>query len=179
MSAEELTGQTHMSQAAPPGERADIAIGARVLAAWEIASVTLSFLIAAWIVGPFAGNSKLVGAFSLVLALALMWLSHRARGETARDIGWRMDNFVEAVRLLVLPMLAVAALVALAGWFTGGFRYGSCKSGAGFLATVWGLISSTLAGFVNRRAQVIFGAGREASSSFAAVFAPSTCRTRG
>lgn len=173
MSAEELAGQTDMSLAAPAGERADTAIGARVLAAWEIASVTLSFLIAAWMVGPFARNSKLVGAFSLVLALVLMWLSHRARDETARDIGWRMDNFVEAVRLLVLPMLAVAALVILTGWLMGGFRYGKLQVWSWMLwLPVWGLIQQyALQGFVNRRAQIIFGRGARSVLVVAAVFA--------
>src|SRR3954463_16071130 len=86
------------------------ALNDRLLAAWEIASVTVTFLIAEWIVLPFAANSKLAFAFLIGLALGLMLLSHRARQETAREIGWRFDNFRRAVRLLFLPTIIIAAL---------------------------------------------------------------------
>src|SRR5437763_10722878 len=86
----------------------------RVLAAWEIASVTTSVLIAEWIVLTFA-VSKLFLAVPIALAFALMFLSHNARGESAREIGWRFDNFGYAARLLALPMIAVAIVLVVIG----------------------------------------------------------------
>jgi hypothetical protein len=68
--------------------------------------VTISFLLVVWIALPLGGGNKLLAALPLVVAFALILLSHRARGEGLRDIGWRLDNFARATRLLVLPMLA-------------------------------------------------------------------------
>lgn len=136
-------------------------VGERMLAAWEIASVTLSFLIAEWVVPPFARRSLLVGAIPLCLALALMVLSQRERGETARDIGWRMDNFGKALAALALPMLGFAILIVALGWFTKGFRTDKVYLWQ-WLAwlPVWALIQQyALQGFINRRAQILFGQG--------------------
>src|SRR5438045_1816782 len=108
------TDDAHASE----GARADAdmhVVGSRVVAAWEIASVTLSFLLVAWTVRPLASNSKLVGALPLALALGLMLVSHRARGESARTMGWRRDNFYAAARLLVLPVACVCVVIFLTG----------------------------------------------------------------
>jgi membrane protease YdiL (CAAX protease family) len=136
-------------------------IGERMLAAWEIASVTLSFLIAEWIVPAFSAHSLLVGAIPLGLALMLMLLSQRERGETAREIGWRMDNFVRALRSLTLPMLGFVVLIVIAGRLTGGFRAGKLYIWQ-WLAWLpaWALIQQyALQGFINRRAQILCGRG--------------------
>ncbi len=161
------------SSSAAAGDAESFALGVRVLAAWEIASVTVSFLIAEWMVGPFAGNSKLVGALSIALAFLLMFFSHRARGETARAVGWRLDNFAEALRLLVVPMLAVASVILLAGWLTGGFRGGKLQVWRWVLwLPLWGLVQQyALQGFVNRRAQILFGRGWRSVLLVACVFA--------
>lgn len=135
--------------------------GERMLAAWEIASVTLSFLIAEWVVPPFARQSLLVGAIPLCLALALMLLSQRAQGEKACDIGWRMDNFVRALASLALPMLAFAVLVVFTGWLSNGFRADKVYLWQ-WLAWLpaWALVQQyTLQGFINRRAQILCGRG--------------------
>lgn len=136
-------------------------IGARMLAAWEIASVTLSFLIAEWVVPPLARQSLLVGALPLCLALALMLLSQRERGETARDIGWRLDNFGRALGALALPMLGFGLLIVVLGWFTKGFRTDKVYLWQ-WLAwlPVWAFIQQyALQGFINRRAQILCGRG--------------------
>lgn len=148
-------------------------IGERMLAAWEIASVTLSFLIAEWVVPPFARQSLLVGAIPLCLALALMLLSHRARGEKARDIGWRMDNFGKASAALALPMLGFAVLIVVMGWLTKGFRTDKVYLWQ-WLAwlPVWALIQQyALQGFINRRAQILFGRGMGSILLVACLFA--------
>ena len=81
-------------------------IADRSLAAWEIVSVVVSCLIAEWVVLAFAGPNKLLLAMPIALALALIIFSHRVYGESAREIGFRWDNFVPAVKLLILPTVA-------------------------------------------------------------------------
>ena len=144
-----------------------------VLAAWEIASVTLSFLITGWLILPFAGNSKVIGAIPIILAFVLMLLSHRARGETAREVGWRLDNFFAAIRLLLLPLLGAAALVITIGWMNRSFRLEKVQLWSWVLwLPVWGLIQQyALQGFINRRAQMIWGQGFRSVLLVASIFA--------
>ncbi|MDT4898756.1 MAG: hypothetical protein QOH25_3833 [Acidobacteriota bacterium] len=140
---------------------------------WEIASVVLSFLIAEWMVLPFAGNSKLVAAFPLSLAFALMFFSHRAHHETAREIGWRLDNFWQAARLLILPMLAAAILIVAIGLMKRSLRFdGQQMLEWALWLPLWGLMQQyVLQGFVNRRAQLVFGRSWKSLLLVALVFA--------
>lgn len=148
-------------------------LGDKALAGWEIVSVCSSFLIAAWIILPFVGDSKLVGAVPVCLAFVLMWLSHRARLETAREIGWRLDNFFEAARLLLLPMLAAAMLILIVGWLGKSLRFDWTLFWRRLLwLPLWGFMQEyVMQGFINRRAQVVFGKGWRSILLVAALFA--------
>ncbi|HEX8773790.1 MAG TPA: CPBP family intramembrane glutamic endopeptidase [Pyrinomonadaceae bacterium] len=165
-----------MSESVPKGNVYDGAAadlsGDRVLAAWEIASVTSSFLIAAWLILPFIGNDKVIWAIPVALAFALMLGSHRARHETARDVGWRTDNFFEAVRLLVLPVLGVIVAIFVAGWLLGSLRLEGSQFRPRFLwLPVWGLMQQyVMQGFINRRAQIIMGQGWPSALLVALIF---------
>jgi membrane protease YdiL (CAAX protease family) len=121
---------------------------------------------------PFAGNSKLVAAVPLGLALALMLLSHSAHQETAREIGWRLDNFWQAARLLALPMLAAAVLIVGLGLLKGSLRFvGRQMLEWALWLPLWGLMQQyVLQGFVNRRAQMLFGRGWRSVLLVALVF---------
>jgi membrane protease YdiL (CAAX protease family) len=156
-------------------EREDKAAAAneRALALWEIASVTASFLIAEWAVLPFAGNSKLVAAVPIGLAFALMLYSHRARNETAREIGWRLDNFWRAARLLVLPVVAAAIVIVTIGALLRSLRFdGRQLLEWALWLPLWGLMQQyVLQGFVNRRAQLALGRGWPSVLLVATVFA--------
>jgi membrane protease YdiL (CAAX protease family) len=145
----------------------------RMLALWEMASVVSSFLIAEWMVLPFAGNSKLIAAFPLGLALALMVFSHRVHEEKAREIGWRLDNFWQALRLLLLPMLAAALFLTGFGLMKNSLRFdrGQMLEWALWLP-FWGVMQQyVLQGFINRRAQTVFGRGWQSVLLVAFVFA--------
>ena len=132
-------------------------ISGRTLAAWEIVSVVVSCLIAEWVVLAFVGRSKLVLAVPVALALALMISSHRAYGESARDVGFRWDNFVAAVKLLLLPTVAAIVIVVLVSRNLlprdpGRWRF--------LMVPLWALFQQyALQGYINRRAQIIFGTG--------------------
>jgi membrane protease YdiL (CAAX protease family) len=155
------------------GAGTGVAISAGTLAAWEIASVTSSFLIAEWMVMPFAGNSKLVAAVPVGLAFTLMLFSHRARRESAREVGWRLDNFVSAARLLILPMLIVAIILIGIGLMMKSLRFDRQQvlEWAVWLP-LWGLMQQyVLQGFINRRAQTLYGRGSKSVLLVALIFA--------
>jgi membrane protease YdiL (CAAX protease family) len=151
----------------------------RSLAWWEIASVVVSALVAEWAVLTDLSFGKSLLVVPVGLAFALTIYSHRVRGETARDLGFRFDNFARACRVLAPLMLAGAMLLALWGWlwFGARFRVGGRRTEAYWLAfplwsVAWGLLQQyVLQGFVNRRAQIIFGAGWRSVLLTALVFA--------
>lgn len=151
----------------------------RTLAAWEIASVISSTLIAEWAVLALAGFSKIYLSVPVGLALALMVYSHRERGESLRDLGFRFDNFGRAAKLLLPPMLVAGVFLALVGRFwlganlrVGGGRAGWEAFGLPLWGFLWGLLQQyALQGFINRRAQIIWGSGWQSALLVAAVFA--------
>src|SRR3954468_7802812 len=145
----------------------------RLLAAWEIASVTTTFLIAEWVVFPFAANSKLAFAFLIGLAVGLMLLSHRARRETAREVGWRLDNFLRAARLLILPTLVVALVFVGLGLAMKSLRFDRRQVIEWTLTLpLWAVAQQyALQGFINRRAQELYGLGWRSILLVAAIFA--------
>jgi membrane protease YdiL (CAAX protease family) len=144
-------------------------ISDRALAAWEIVSVVVSCLIAEWVVLAFAGPNKFLLALPIALALGLIIFSHRAYGESAREIGFRGDNFVAAIKLLLLPTVAAIVLIVLAShqylardpWR---WRF--------LLLPVWALFQQyVLQGYFNRRAQIIFGPGWKSAVLTGSLFA--------
>jgi membrane protease YdiL (CAAX protease family) len=144
-------------------------IGARSLAAWEIVSVVVSCLIAEWVVLAFAGANKIVLAIPVALALALMFFSHRAYGESRRDLGFRFDNFLPAVRLLTLPTVVAIVLVVFASYqytVIAPWRWRF------LLVLLWALFQQyALQSYLNRRAQVVFGPGWKSVALTAMLFA--------
>ena len=144
-------------------------ISSRALAAWEIVSVLVSCLIAEWVVLAFAGANKIVLGIPVALALALMIFSHRVYGESAREVGFRSDNFLAAAKLLIVPTLvAVVAIILVSGQFHPReplrWRF--------LLVPLWALFQQyALQGYLNRRAQVVFGAGWKSAALTAFLFA--------
>jgi membrane protease YdiL (CAAX protease family) len=137
----------------------------RALAGWEIAAASTSALVAEWVVYALAGGGTLPLMFPVATAVAFMLLSHRARGETAREVGWRLDNFWRAARLLLPAMLGVSAALVCFGWYAGTLDFrrwegGQSILGVPALSIMWGPLQQyALQGFINRRAQVLLGRG--------------------
>ena len=144
----------------------------RAVAAWEIVSVVVSCLIAEWVVLVFAGTNKLLLAIPIVLALALMIYSHRAYGETPRDLGFRWDNFVAAVRLLALPTAAVVVVtILILLWLKPAGPKPDALRWRFLLVPFWALFQQyALQGYINRRAQLVFGPGWRSALLVALVF---------
>lgn len=141
-------------------------IGERSLAAWEIASVVSSILIAEWVLSAAMGRARVVIAFPIALAFVLMISSHRLHGESLHDLGFRFDNFLAAFRLLLVPMILISVLCLIVGWWSGGefnflrWHAGRPIAGQLVLGFGWGLLQQyVLQGFINRRFEIPFGQG--------------------
>ena len=134
---------------------------ARGLAIWEIVSVITSCLIAEWVVFAFVGRSKSIIAVPVLLALGLMILSHRERGETLKDLGFRIDNFVAAVHSLLFLTIAVVLLILIAAAYLSNYSIVIAPWRHRFFALpLWALFQQyALNGFINRRAEIAFGSG--------------------
>ncbi|HEY0079931.1 MAG TPA: CPBP family glutamic-type intramembrane protease [Pyrinomonadaceae bacterium] len=149
----------------------------RALAAWEIVSVVSTVLVGEWVVFSVGGGSQLLVMIPLTLALGFIFCSHRLWRESARELGWRLDNFKEAARLLAFPMLAASAALVAFGLFNGyldftRWRGGQSVFGIPALGFLWGLAQQyVLQSFINRRAQIIFGRGARSILLVAALFA--------
>jgi len=127
------------------------------LAVWEIVSVVVSCLIAEWVVLAFVGTNKIVLAVPIALALTLTIFSHQVYGETMNELGFRVDNFLAAAKLLIVPTLVAMALII----FVSGFNLADRSLRWRFLLVpFWALFQQyVLQGYLNRRAQFVFGKG--------------------
>src|SRR5712692_4264186 len=143
------------------------------IAAWEIVSVTVSLLIAEWAAFTILGQAKLVVAIPVALAFALMFLSHRLRSETIRDLGVRLDNFGKATLWVAVPTIVAAILIVVVGWIRGSLRFDLIGSRPRYLLLpLWAFAQQyVLQGFINRRAQFVFGKGWKSVLMVALLFA--------
>lgn len=150
---------------------AEKVIGDRSLAAWEIISVFISFLITEWIVLALGG--KFLAAIPVAAAFGYILLSHRLRGETMRELGFRVDNFVPALRLLAIPTVGAVGCFLFIGWSKGGWHLDMLWSRPRYLLLpVWALAQQYVCqGFINRRAQTVFGKGWKSVLVTASIFA--------
>ncbi len=143
----------------------------QALALWETLSVVTSCLLVEWVVLSFAGRSKLSAAVPVLLALGLMLFSHRERGETLQDIGFRTDNFLAACRLLLLPTALILIVVVAVAWFTSYSVTVAPWRNRFLLLPLWALFQQyALNGFINRRAQLALGQGPKSIVLVAVVF---------
>ena len=141
----------------------------KTLALWEIISVVISCLIAEWVVLAFAGANKVVLAIPIALALMLMIFSHRVYEESPQELGFRVDNFVAAAKLLLLPTILAMALII----FVSGFKISAQSLRWRFLLVpFWALFQQyALQGFIHRRAQIVVGKGWKSILLVAFLFA--------
>ncbi|HVQ37905.1 MAG TPA: CPBP family glutamic-type intramembrane protease [Pyrinomonadaceae bacterium] len=128
---------------------------------WEVASIITSCLIAEWALVPFVGGRGFLTGVPVVLALGLMVFSHWYRGEDLKTIGFRLDNFGAASRILVLPTLAAVIVILVLGGIlsSAGLRFRPLRPHL-FLLPLWALFQQyALQGFINRRLQSSLGKG--------------------
>jgi len=145
----------------------------RTLALAEIVSVALSCLIAEWVFLSFLSRYRWLVIVPLLLAVAFMVLSQSAYGESARDLGFRSDNLVQTLRLLIWPTLIAVIIIFVVGWYlTGPPSLPRLLRPRLLVVPAWALFQQyALQGFINRRAQVAFGKGVVSVLLVAVVFA--------
>ena len=140
------------------GEQPDSAL--RDLALWEIASVVTSCLAAEWVVLALLNDRRWFLAIPTALALGLMLYSHCLHGESFAAIGFRLDNLVPAIKVLIIPTFIAIVLIAIAGKLTSTGTIASPLRARFLIVPVWGLFQQyALQGFINRRAQMGLGRG--------------------
>jgi membrane protease YdiL (CAAX protease family) len=149
----------------------------RARAAAEIAFVTLCVLIAEWGVIPIFGRRKSIGIILILMVFLFGFLSHRVRGETAREIGFTGRNFGSAFRLLVMWMVPAAGTLLGVGWLVGSLHFNPPRDWAILVQRqlwlfLWALMQQyALQAIVNRRAQEIWGRGAPSIAAAALLFA--------
>ena len=156
----------------------DTVLSDRALTSWEIVSVVSSVVIAEWMLASAAGSSKLIVVIPVLLAFALMISSHRVRSETFRDLGFRFDNFLRSLWLLLLPVGVAIGLCLIIAWRLGSnidfFRWHPNRSLVTqiILGFGWALAQQyVLQGFLNRRAMAVVGLGWRSVLITAVIFA--------
>jgi membrane protease YdiL (CAAX protease family) len=155
------------------GPRIHAELHGSIVALWEIVSVIVSCLIAEWVILAFAGPDSMLMAVPIALALVLMIFSHRAYGETVRDLGFSFDNFLAAVKLLLLPTIAAIALIVIvSGVISGDFFAARPLRWRFLVVPLWALFQQyALQGYINRRAQIVAGKGWKSIFLVALLFA--------
>jgi membrane protease YdiL (CAAX protease family) len=130
------------------------------LALWEIASVLVSCLLAEWVLLAFVGRSKLAIAVPVALALCLIVISQRVHGETLRDIGFRLDNFWPALKLLIVPTTVVLVVLILVAGVSLPEQLSRFVRPRFAVIPLWALFQQyVLQGYINRRAVILLGEG--------------------
>ena len=139
---------------------------------WEVVTVIISCIIAEWTLVPFAADRGFVTAFLILLALGFMIFSHWYRGENLRTIGFRLDNFVATVRILLLPTLVAVIVILILEWSLSGSEFVVRPlSPRLLLLPVWALFQQyALQGFINRRLQTALGTGVKVTLLVALLF---------
>jgi membrane protease YdiL (CAAX protease family) len=147
-------------------------IGQRTMAVWEITSLLISCLIAEWVVLSLFGGNRVLVAVPVLPALVLMFVSHRTHDEGLRQLGFRLDNFLAAMRLLVLPTVVVLGVIVAVAWVLPGSHFVMRLLRPRFLSIpLWALLQQYgLQGYINRRAQIVFGPGAKSILLTALLF---------
>ncbi len=133
----------------------------KVLALWEVVTIITSCLIGEWAVAALAAGRGIFTAVPILLAIGFMIFSHWYRGESLKVIGFRLDNFPAAVRILLLPTLGAVIVILLLGWALSrsDFVLRPLRSHL-LLLPLWALVQQyALQGFINRRLQMALGRG--------------------
>jgi membrane protease YdiL (CAAX protease family) len=155
----------------------EMALTDRALAGWEIASVVFSIVIVEWMATNRPDYTRAIMAVPVAFAIIIIILSHNLRSESVRDLGFRFDNFLKALSLLVAPAIVAALLCLIIGKSLGttinllrwhSDRYLPLQFAVGFC---WALAQQyALQGFINRRAMIVLGRGWRSVFLTAAIF---------
>lgn len=124
----------------------------RAVTLLEVASVVFTVLITAWVIMPLRLGNWWLESLPGLLALLLMFNSHRLRGETPRQLGFTPEHFGRACRLLIGPMIVALAIVLLIGRALGSLHFTAHFPASFAGRSAWGLLQQyLLQAFIFRR----------------------------
>jgi membrane protease YdiL (CAAX protease family) len=142
-------------QPAPTQEPA-AQLSLRAVTILEIASVLVSVFITVWAIIPLQLDQRWFSAVPALLAIALMFNSHRVRGESWREIGFTTRHFGLALRLVVMPTLIACAAFTAVGYLAGSFHRTTHFWSNLLVVPVWALVQQyVLQGFIYRRVRFL------------------------
>jgi membrane protease YdiL (CAAX protease family) len=148
------------------------------IVAWcEIGYVLACVFAGEWVIPQRLMKDPRVYSIPVALVLIGGFISHWVRSERPSELGFRLDNFLRAFRLLLLPMLIACCMLIMIGWAAGSININMALDSQRFLrrATplfLWGLQQQyALQAIVNRRVQVILGKGSASVLAVALIFA--------
>lgn len=139
----------------------------------EIGSVVLTAVLIEWVL---AGVSVAASLAIAALCLVFMVADHRLHGESLRDLGFRSDNFVAALKLVAMVALPSITILLLGGWYLGTLhsplpQRGSIILWLAPLGIAWGVLQQYwIQSFINTRAMQAFGHGSVSIIVVAATF---------
>ena len=134
----------------------DARVSLRLVTGLEVASVMLSVLIVTWAIIPLQAQNRWLIAIPGLLAVALMAYSHRLRGETLRSLGFSLNHFGRALKLVAGPTILGMTVFAMIGYLNNSFHRGSKLWLTILLLPFWGLFQQyILQGFIYRRVRFL------------------------
>jgi len=148
------------------------------IVAWcEIGYVLACVLAGEWVIPPRLMKDPRVYSIPVALVLIGGFISHWQRSERPSELGFRLDNFPRAFRLLLAPMLIACFMLLTTGWAAGSINIAIALDSQRFLRRaaplfLWGLQQQyALQAIVNRRVQVILGKGSASALAVALILA--------
>ena len=128
----------------------------RAVTLLEMASVSSSVLITAWVISPLQLRQRWLEVVPGLLALLLIVNSHRLHGEGPRELGFTTRHFWRAAKLLTLPMIVGTGLLIGGGYLAGSFSFAQRASLLLAALPFWGLLQQyVLQAFIYRRLKLI------------------------
>ena len=134
----------------------DARVSLRLVTGLEVASVMLSVLIVTWAIIPLQSQNRWLIAIPGLLAVSLMTYSHRLRGESLSDLGFTLNHFGRALKLIAGPTILGMTVFAMIGYLNNSFHRGSKLWLTILLLPFWGLFQQyILQGFIYRRVRFL------------------------
>ncbi|HXG66716.1 MAG TPA: CPBP family glutamic-type intramembrane protease [Blastocatellia bacterium] len=143
----------------------------RLAAAAELGCLVFCIEAIQWVV-PLTRNPRAAYLGLAVVILMLLAVCYIRDGVSAKQLGFRFDNFFRALARIVLPLGIFVALAFLIGMAAGSLRFGKKFFSMLLFVPSWALLQQyMLLAFASPRLRVLFGDGRRNVLAAAALFA--------
>lgn len=146
----------------------------RLSAAIEVLLILFCFFLIAWTIPASNLNQNTSVYLRLILLIAiftLTFVSHLTYDEGLEELGFGQKNFNKAFEILILPTLVISLIMICVSLVLGTFHISYKMLGQLLGIPFWGLLQQyLLQSFINRRLQMVFGAGWLSISLTAMIF---------